>query len=358
MLSGRRLFFGDSDYQTVKMVQEAKIPPLSSINKDVPPDLDRVLARALAQDPAKRYATAREFGTDLTAFLYKLGRPVSAYDIAEMVHGAMTLRRRPPPGDKASLIDKLIEEALLEFTSLQDGNKAAPAVGITPPGPAASEDIGGGADDANVSAVRPELARACAQLRCRKRLRRGTAALEDDERLLRQRVASPSSAPPPGQASWRPPPRRRARSRPRPEHADGLASAAAAIRCPDRRRAGDRRVYAWFGGLIPQRIRARHWLFQLRGRSSTTNRPPAPKGARSILSGSEIGLLGAAWASGLRRFWSSSRGRLGFLVGSRPRPCLLSACLELRALLDLLEGLFALAPRASSSRGTTSWMAF
>jgi serine/threonine-protein kinase len=127
MLAGRRLFLGESDYQTVKMVQHANIPSLSQINKNVPADLERILARSLARDIDKRYVNARDLGRDLTEFLYRLGRPISSYDVAEYVCGAMALRKKSQP-DKTSLIDKLIEEALLEFTSLQDDNKSLPAV--------------------------------------------------------------------------------------------------------------------------------------------------------------------------------------------------------------------------------------
>src|SRR6185436_5097766 len=85
----------------------------------------RILARALAREPSARYQSARDLGRDLTVLLYRLGKPVSAFDIAELVRGAMALRKRSAP-DKASIIDKLIEEALFEFTSLQD-DKAAPS---------------------------------------------------------------------------------------------------------------------------------------------------------------------------------------------------------------------------------------
>src|SRR5690349_2088625 len=71
MLAGRRLFLGDTDFQTVKQVQQAAIPSLSQINKEVPASLERILARALARDPATRYGSARDLGRDLTEFLYK-----------------------------------------------------------------------------------------------------------------------------------------------------------------------------------------------------------------------------------------------------------------------------------------------
>ena len=120
MLAGRRLFQGKSDYETVKQVQEARVPPISQINPEADQHLESILARALARDRDKRYGSARALGHDLTRYLYKLSKPVSAFDIAELVRGPMSLRKRKDEGDTSSIIDKLIQETLFQFTSLQD----------------------------------------------------------------------------------------------------------------------------------------------------------------------------------------------------------------------------------------------
>ena len=140
LLSGKRLFLGDSDFATVQQVQRATVPSLAAVRNDVPPELERILQRALAQDPKNRYASARDLGRDLTAFLYRFGRPVSAFDIAELVRGAMSLRKQKRPEQSSNIIDKLIEEALFEFTSLQD--KAGHS-----PEPEKEEDIKLGFED-------------------------------------------------------------------------------------------------------------------------------------------------------------------------------------------------------------------
>lgn len=119
LLSGKRLFLGDSDFATVRMVQQAQIPTLRTMRNDVPEDLERIIRRSMAKDLGVRYNSARDLGRDLTAFLYRYGKPVSSFDISELVRGAMSQRKQKKP-DKASIIDKLIDEALLEFTSLQD----------------------------------------------------------------------------------------------------------------------------------------------------------------------------------------------------------------------------------------------
>ncbi len=124
LLAGQRLFLGDTDFQTVKKVQMAQVPPISQINRKVPPELERIVGRALAKDMTQRYGTARELGQDLTRFMFSYGQPISGYDIATIVQGAMREKQRvrPPQG---SIIDKLIEEALFEFTSLKEDASAA-----------------------------------------------------------------------------------------------------------------------------------------------------------------------------------------------------------------------------------------
>ncbi len=155
LLAGRRLFLGDTDFATVKQVQQSNVPKLRGIRDDVPEELDRIIARSLAKDPNQRYGSARDLGRDLTSFLYHYGKPVSAFDIAELVRGSMAQRKKKAP-DKASIIDRLIEEALFEFTSLQEdadgkpsGPKAAPKA--DEPLKLGFEDIGNWADEVNVT---------------------------------------------------------------------------------------------------------------------------------------------------------------------------------------------------------------
>ncbi|MFP6684314.1 MAG: hypothetical protein VB934_06355, partial [Polyangiaceae bacterium] len=119
MLASRRLFQGKTDYDTVKLVQKAEYTPISQLRPDVGEVLDGILRRALARDPAERYSTARELGHDLNRVLYSMARPVGAFDIADLVQLAMKSRTTTFE-PTMSIIDKLIQETLFEFTSLQD----------------------------------------------------------------------------------------------------------------------------------------------------------------------------------------------------------------------------------------------
>jgi eukaryotic-like serine/threonine-protein kinase len=126
LLASQRLFLGRSDLQTVKNVEAAQVPPISQINRKVPPELERIVNKALARDPHQRYRTARELGQALSSFLFSFAQPVSDYDIATIVRGTMREKQEDHAAE-GSIIDKLIEEALFEFTSLKDDD--APAAG-------------------------------------------------------------------------------------------------------------------------------------------------------------------------------------------------------------------------------------
>jgi serine/threonine-protein kinase len=121
LLAGRRLFLGETDLETVRQVQSAHIPPIRQFNPKIPPELEKVLGRALARDPLARYQTARELGHDLNAVLFRQGgRAVSSFDIAQLVAPIWDERERKRllKPDKGSLIGSLIDEALFEFSSL------------------------------------------------------------------------------------------------------------------------------------------------------------------------------------------------------------------------------------------------
>ena len=130
LLAGRRLFMGETDLETVRMVQQAKVPSIRQFNPKVSIELERVMLKALAGDPAARYQTARDFGRDLNNMLFHMGRAVSSFDIAQLVE-PIRLEREDKKlrgkYDRRSIIGSLIDEALFEFTSLEEEAAAAAA---------------------------------------------------------------------------------------------------------------------------------------------------------------------------------------------------------------------------------------
>lgn len=126
MLAGRRLFLGETDYQTVKLVQQANVPSLSRLNPEVDAGLEEVLGKALARDPADRYQSAQEFGDALAGFLFGNQLKVTSYDVANIVKEVIERKKTVKAGpQEASIIDRLIQEELLRFTSLDDMSPGA-----------------------------------------------------------------------------------------------------------------------------------------------------------------------------------------------------------------------------------------
>jgi hypothetical protein len=70
MLTGKRLFVGESDFETLNNVLKAEVPPLSELNPEVPKDLDAIVLRALARDRDDRQADVGQFVSELRRWFY------------------------------------------------------------------------------------------------------------------------------------------------------------------------------------------------------------------------------------------------------------------------------------------------
>jgi len=236
LLAGQRLFLGETDFQTVKKVQQAVVPPISSINRAVTPDLERIIAKALARDPAQRYVTARDLARDLTNFLFKQATPVSAFDVAQLVIGAMKDRAKKKP-IQGSIIDKLIEEALLEFTSLgENGQNGAASGGSNADASQATAPLNlgefvdpkGWLDEMGLDIAKPH---PTGDALVPANITAGNlSALEEDD-LAGKKIPLPANLSPQSspQAMARPP------TPPGPISAPGPVSAAAQLRAPQKR---------------------------------------------------------------------------------------------------------------------------
>jgi hypothetical protein len=69
LLTSDRLFIGESDFDTLEKVRNVDVPPVSTVNKSVPADLEAIITKALARDADHRYQWASEMQDALQAFL-------------------------------------------------------------------------------------------------------------------------------------------------------------------------------------------------------------------------------------------------------------------------------------------------
>ncbi|AEI66357.1 serine/threonine-protein kinase [Corallococcus macrosporus] len=114
MLTGGRLFDGDSEVAVLRAVQQSAIPPPARLNPDVPADLDAAVVRALERDPALRFQTAAELeralaqcvltharsvdDTDLSAFMRRLFPTSLTQAIPTVQERTHVVEGEPAPG--------------------------------------------------------------------------------------------------------------------------------------------------------------------------------------------------------------------------------------------------------------------
>jgi len=118
MLAGRPPFSGDSPVAVAYQHVSATALAPSTINGDVPPELDAVVMRALQKDPGLRYQTAEDLRSDLSKVLagqspaaipVAVAAAVAPMAVAGGDHGAATrvLPAQAPPGLPANTTSTL-----------------------------------------------------------------------------------------------------------------------------------------------------------------------------------------------------------------------------------------------------------
>jgi tRNA A-37 threonylcarbamoyl transferase component Bud32 len=81
LLTGERLFSGDTPEETMTKVLERALPPPSTINPEVPAELDALVLRGAARDPRQRFGQAREMAAELE----RIVGPATAREVGEWV---------------------------------------------------------------------------------------------------------------------------------------------------------------------------------------------------------------------------------------------------------------------------------
>src|SRR5581483_3033185 len=68
LLTGTRLFAGDSDLAILEKVRAAEVLAPRRLDPAIPEEVERMVLKALARDPDRRYQWTSELNRDLTAF--------------------------------------------------------------------------------------------------------------------------------------------------------------------------------------------------------------------------------------------------------------------------------------------------
>jgi eukaryotic-like serine/threonine-protein kinase len=69
LTTGKRLFKGSSEFETLKLICEREYPRPSQVRPGYPAELERIVMKSLMKDTRERYQTAREMQADLEVFI-------------------------------------------------------------------------------------------------------------------------------------------------------------------------------------------------------------------------------------------------------------------------------------------------
>jgi TonB family protein len=86
MLTGRRLFAGESEISVLESVREARTQSVRDVDPAIPEPVDAIVRRALAKDPDDRFQTAGEMQKEIDAILHSLRAGASQGDLAAFMH--------------------------------------------------------------------------------------------------------------------------------------------------------------------------------------------------------------------------------------------------------------------------------
>jgi serine/threonine protein kinase len=85
MVTGKRLFIGESDFSTLEKVRNAEVPSPREHNPDIPEELERIMLKSLAKERDERYAYASELHDDLQQFLIENNTIFNAKKLAALM---------------------------------------------------------------------------------------------------------------------------------------------------------------------------------------------------------------------------------------------------------------------------------
>lgn len=114
LTTGKRLFKGQSEFETLKLICDREYPKPSEVKADYPPELEAIVMKALAKPQSERYSSGRALQADLEAFVRKSQLNVSRLALEKFMR------------------DLFAEQLAEEEAALREGKRLADVV-ITAP---------------------------------------------------------------------------------------------------------------------------------------------------------------------------------------------------------------------------------
>lgn len=86
LVTGRRMFTGNNEFAIIEQVRQAQIAPPSEINRDLPPEVDELVMKALAKNPVDRFQQASDMELAIDHLIAAKGYAFSSLSLANYMH--------------------------------------------------------------------------------------------------------------------------------------------------------------------------------------------------------------------------------------------------------------------------------
>ena len=147
LITGERLFHGESDFSTLEKVRNVEILPPSTYNRKIPEELEQIVLKTLSREVDDRYEYAIDLHDDLQAFMYSSGAFYSRKDLAGWMKQTFTkeisredekldaFRQMPPPDEEAEPLQALAGRQMPPPIPGANGGNGHPALAapVQPP---------------------------------------------------------------------------------------------------------------------------------------------------------------------------------------------------------------------------------
>ncbi|MGZ8830109.1 MAG: protein kinase domain-containing protein, partial [Thermoanaerobaculia bacterium] len=144
MLTGRKLFTGDSEISILEQVREARGVPPSQFNDEVTAQIDGVVFKAHEKDPAARYQTAGEMARDIDSILYEFRPTPTSADLAIYMHRIWSDEPARPKVEESEPIAERDDSELAPARTVAAVAAAAAAPAVVTEGPRGPATTPGG----------------------------------------------------------------------------------------------------------------------------------------------------------------------------------------------------------------------
>ena len=118
ILSGQRLFIGETDFETLEKIKNCEIPDLQSINPEISQDIQDILEKALAKHTQDRFESAMSMHQELAKVLYRDYSNFSPKDLSKQMEELFAAEIKEETENLKRSIDSIAQEDLDQLEGL------------------------------------------------------------------------------------------------------------------------------------------------------------------------------------------------------------------------------------------------